>query len=826
MSGYCEEFWCHPTDPDVMFMGPDMYVSYGTWDGGKSWHSLKDHDGLGHEMKRVLDIEFSRQDPDFGLAIDWNGWAYRSTDRGRSWTKIKELGAVLVKPGTPAEQRPGGMMQGYWQSRMGELAVDPTDDQVWYVGAGDFWNVKANHRSAAKPHGNRFAFGAYGFVLKTTNGGKSWKKITDGLPDDMEVGKIIVNPTNPQSVVMATSHGMMISDDGGLSWKDISKGLPNNLPRDLTSYYDAASGEFVLYAVEQTVYSPSKMTIHCEGGVFRSVDGGASWEDITGNLPIDMAEINFPATTDRFHRAVGFWLGISKQQAAKTITRMPSEVLPVFNRIEVNPLNKNEIYLALNKKHDRTFGPGDLWMSPNGGKNWLTVARHGKYWIGNNDKRYWRSRKNPTNPNIEFAHLQPYMDQGTEHSGNRKLAINSLGEVFIGVDQQTLKSTNKGKSWKQIDDDESPPGSGRWIGRGGSNLPGRFMLLETGIKDRYLLSSGEHGLWQTAALGNWPNKDAVAVEQIEGQVHVHGTESIATVAVHPNDPKTIYIMSWRQTNRGKLRRTTDGGKTWENIATIFECANNSWEALANQNSLLIDPQNPDNMFFCATYIRNGEISGGRGPKLTKGEYGFYRSEDGGYTWTPSNQGFHQGFSVRRLAMHPGNPRVLYAALNDKNGGLYRTTNGGKNWKRVPLPEPIKAINHVSIDRHNKHILVSAGTATGKPEEGGVWRSTDNGKTWKVIFKAPYVWQAEPSPVNPKIIAISVAGQSTKLLDNFRNPGIYLSRDGGRRWLKINRGLGQPDRMTDIKPDPYDENILWSAAWGSGWFKGIIREPTE
>ncbi|MEM9419790.1 MAG: hypothetical protein AAGA25_12180, partial [Planctomycetota bacterium] len=80
--------------------------------------------------------------------------------------------------------------------------------------------------------------------------------------------------------------------------------------------------------------------------------------------------------------------------------------------------------------------------------------------------------------------------------------------------------------------------------------------------------------------------------------------------------------------------------------------------------------------------------------------------------------------------------------------------------------------------------------------------------------------------NPKIIAISVAGQSTKLLDNFRNPGIYLSRDGGKGWLKINRGLGQPDRMTDIKPDPYDETILWSAAWGSGWFKGIIREPAE
>ena len=42
MSGYCEEFWCHPTDAGVMFMGPDMHVSYGTWDDGHSWHTLKD----------------------------------------------------------------------------------------------------------------------------------------------------------------------------------------------------------------------------------------------------------------------------------------------------------------------------------------------------------------------------------------------------------------------------------------------------------------------------------------------------------------------------------------------------------------------------------------------------------------------------------------------------------------------------------------------------------------------------------------------------------------------------------------------------------------
>lgn len=64
MSGYNEEFWTHPTDTNTMFMGgPDMHVSYGTWDAGKSWHTIKDFDGNGLDMERVHDIVFSRQNP-------------------------------------------------------------------------------------------------------------------------------------------------------------------------------------------------------------------------------------------------------------------------------------------------------------------------------------------------------------------------------------------------------------------------------------------------------------------------------------------------------------------------------------------------------------------------------------------------------------------------------------------------------------------------------------------------------------------------------------------------------------------------------------------
>ena len=831
MSGYNENIWPHPSDSNVMFIGPDMHVSYGTWDGGKSWQTLKDPDGSGLDMKRVLDIEFSRQEPDFGMAIDWDGAAYQTSDRGRSWQLIANLGTSYKEKVDIDPNAANSFAVGWYYeqrgSRHSELTVDPSDDSTWYIGAGDFWNVKANHKSAASPHGSRFKYADYGHLWKTTDRGETWQEITADFPEDLDIGRIIVDPRNSEKLVMATSHGLMRSEDGGHTWETGATGLPHDLPRDLTAWYDDHRDEFLLFLVEQTVYEDLGDSVASAGGVFRSADGGETWTDITGNLPVDLTAIHYPAEIDRYHRTLAHWFGIDKAESMDRFTRLPEAILPVFNRIAVNPLDPNEIYVSYNKKHDRTFGPGDVWRSLDGGESWTVVARHGRYWRSGTDAGYWQSRGNGIGANIEFAHLQDYMDENFEVSGNRELAINAAGEVFISVDQQTLKSTDKGESWFQVDDDETSPGSNRWIGRGGSNLPGRVMLHETGLPARRLLASGEHGLWQTTDNEGWPDKKAIAVEQIEGQLHEDGAVSISTVAVHPHDPQTIYVQMWRQEHFGKLRMTTDAGRTWENIATLFEGREQVLErSTAPQNSLLIDPVNPDNMYFCATSLRISEIHNGPSTALTKGGYGFHRSSDGGYTWELANNGIHETASIRRLAMHPADPSVLFAAANDDNGGLYRTDDRGDNWSKVETPTVIKAVNNVFVDRNNGHILISTGRNDGSYEEGGVWRSTDEGATWQQIFKAPFVWQAETSPVNPDLIVISVAGQIVSMAERFMNPGIYLSLDGGDTWKKINRNLGQPDKMVDVKPDPYKEDILWAAAWGSGWYVGYVDGADE
>ncbi|WP_010134943.1 VPS10 domain-containing protein [Ochrovirga pacifica] len=797
MSGYCEEFWCHPTQENVIMMSPDMYNTYGTWDGGKNWHTIKDVDGDGKDLARVRKFMFSHQNPDFGLAITGSGILYKTNDMGKSWEEIYKF-----------------------KGRYADIAVDPSNDKNWYVGPGDFWNVKKtwrhqNGQSGKKPKDNG--------IYISRNGGRSWQKSVITQENDLDVGRIFVNPLDGKQLVVATNKGMFRSDNRGSTWKLSSKGLPVNRPRDLDAYFNPKTKEYILFTVEQTAFEAAGTSVITKGGVYKSTDGGKTWQNCTGNLAVDMSKIDSKGLEGKYWKSLAFWFQKPVAQIKKLHPELPKKVLDVWHRIQVNPKNPNEIYLSHNNKHDKSFLPGGVWKSDDGGKTWMAVAREGGYWKQKKGTAYWQSRNNPTHVNATFAHMQPEMDRKEDVWGNRFLEISANGTVYICLDQQVLSSKDGGISWQQIDDDETQPGSNHWVGRGGSNLPGRTLLLETGKKDRYFLCSGEHGLWQTAPLGNYPDKMAVAVEQIDGQIHHGGSHSPGTIAVHPKNPDIIYFLSYRQENRGMVRKSIDGGKTWKNIATIFDADVPQHMRLVFQNSLIIDPEQPNNMYFCATRKPITQVAGPYAKKLTKGDFGFYRSQDGGYTWELCNNGFHEKASVRRVIFDTTNPNTLYAAVNDDKGGLYKTTNQGNKWEKLNIPSEIQNVNNVFMDRNTKNLFISCGNENATDTGAGVWKSTDHGTTWKQIFDLPYVWQCEVSPVDANIITVVAAlPPKTKTQQKKLNPGAYVSFDGGKSWNKINKGLGQQDRIVDLKPDPYRTDVFWVSQKGSGWAIGYKK----
>ncbi|WP_303318165.1 T9SS type A sorting domain-containing protein [Flavivirga abyssicola] len=826
-SGYCEEFWIHPTDPNCYYMSPDLSNSYGTFDNGVTWQTIKEIDGNGRGLRRVQNITLSHQDPNFGFATNVRGFLYTTNDKGRSWTKVLEL------------------MEG----RHSEMVVDPSDDNNWYIGAGDFWNVKGYHRTQAAPQGNIDNFIAYGHIYRTDDKGANWTPVVvdPAHTNDLSVGVIVVDPSNSNNIIAMTNFGLYNSTNKGVSWTaNPGNGLPHNLPRDMDVHVDKTNPSnpiTTLYLVEQTHYTPSGNTVNSTGGVYKSTDFGATWTSLTGNLGVRIASDSNNGTNangvdsftvgDKYYRAIAYWLGISKDNAKTTYSQFPNtNVLAVYNRLVVNPANKNEIYVSYNVKHDFTFGPGDVWKTEDGGVNWFPCVRTGKYWDRGADTNYWTARNSPSTVNTTFAHLQEEIQDKEEFSGNRFMEINQRGEVFISIDQQTLKTSDNGATWTQVDDDETSPGSHKWIGRGDSNLPGRFLLLETGVPGRKLLCSGEHGLWQTTDATGFPRADnlTVAVEQIEGQVNPDGAKSISTVAVHPNDPNTIFTLQFRQNHRGYLRKSTDGGGTWSNVTFAFDGdysgTNTSLDHIF-QYDLIINPSKPERMYFCTMGNPIAEVNSAFRITTLPEDLGVKRSFDGGATWQTSNNGMPADMSVRRITLNPKKPWRMYAALNESRngapGGLYFSDNSGQFWNKVTIPSAIKAVNNVFVDKTTEDIYISCGRFSSRNvNEGGVWKSADAGATWIKIFDMPYVWQTETSPLNPNLITVNVALQNDKGNNavTLFNPGAYVSFDGGSTWLKISNNLGQPDVITDLKPDPEDLNVFWLALKGSAWAKGI------
>lgn len=813
LSGYLDMFWIHDTDPDAMFMDLDMGNAHGTWDRGERWRSIKDSDGDDRTLQSITYIAFSHQDPDFGLLLAKDG-IYATHNRGRRWEFLTD-----ADPDSAAKYN--------------VLTVDPNDDRLWYIGAGQQWQIKHTHfnqkgllRSSDRHH-------AAGFLLKSTDRGRSWTRITSTFPPDTDFSEIIVDPRDSNTVYASCQDGVYRSTDAGLNWAKVAgRGLPYQQPRDMASYWDPATGEFWLYIVEVTHYLPKGATVACDGGVYRSQDGGETWDNLTGNLAIDLNAVNCWPYREWYYRAVAYWLELTPAEAKQEYPELPDRIFSQFIRIEVDPTDKDRIYLVHNFKHDYSFPPGNIWLTEDGGASWIAAAREGPYWATETDREYWLSRGNPLGVNTTFSHVaKEHIDRDDVQTGPRFVQVNSLGEVYTAFAQQLMRSVDHGRTWDQIDDVETAPGSCHWVGRGDSNLPGETLCVETGTPGVYLYGSGEHGLWRNTTDGDRVYPGAIAVEQLAGQSTSYDDAlSIASIAVHPHDPRRIYTLQFRQQRKGELRYSPDGGASWQTLSKplAFKRPND----VIKQYSLLIDPDQPDNLYFCVPrsaiafwaptqWTRNGPAD------FT--DYGVYRSRDGGQSWTMANDGLPSGKSVHRLALDPADPAVLYAALNQTHtkepGGLYTSLDHGANWVAAPLPEGILSVNKVAFSNANGDLFIACGTYLDDGSTGGLWVRHRGETEWRLLLDLPNVRGVAPSPVDPAVIAV-VVGQSKSR--EFVNPGIYVTLDGGDAWHKINTNLGQPARALELAADPYDVNVLWCSLQGTGFWKAdlgaLANEP--
>lgn len=804
MSGYIDKFFINNGDPNAMYTELDLGNGHITLDRGDSWTSYRDWDGRGTEPSSPTWMDFSHQDPDFGI-LTGKDMTYWSADRGQSWNEL-----VDTHPETGNSQKHN------------IVAVDPSNDNNWYIGAGQGWMIKYTHYTKSGLVETSDRNHSEGFIMYSKNKGQSWTEVSAPFPADSSFSRIIVDPRDSNIVYASCQHGVYKSTNGGVGWSKVAgNGLPYNQPRDMAYFYDDNTNEFLLYIVEITHYTPNGNSIQTTGGVYRSADGGNNWSNLTGDLAIDMNQITLNAYRDKYYRAIAFWLEISEANAKSLYPQLPTDTFSQFHQMAVDPTNKDRIYLVHNFKHDYSFPPGNIWMTDNGGTNWYAAAREGPYWINGQNGAYWQSRAvQPTGMNTTFAHVdREHRLRDNTQTGPRFVKTNQLGEVYTAFAQQVMRSTDNGQTWNQIDDIETSPGSGHWVGRGNTNLPGHSFCLDTGTPGKYLWGSGEHGLWRNSNDGDLAYPGALAVEQLTGQSRANfDTLSISTLAVDPFNSDTIYTLQYRQGNRGSLRRSTDSGDTWQTVSTpvVFPASND----VIDQRSLIIDHTTPGTMYFCvpysewASFAQNQTLRNG---PLNFNGFGIYKSVNFGSSWTTADSGIPTNASIFRLAMDPNDSQILYAALNETHenvaGGLYKSLNGGTTWSALTIPAGIRSVNEVTVHPTTGDVYIACGNNNSDGSTGGGYVSSDGGSSWNLIFDMPYVKEIEASAVNPDVIVANV-GFDRQI--GGLNPGCHVTVDGGTEWHKVNKQYGQPGKVQRFRTDPHDETVLWAAIRGTGF----------
>jgi photosystem II stability/assembly factor-like uncharacterized protein len=254
---------------------------------------------------------------------------------------------------------------------------------------------------------------------------------------------------------------------------------------------------------------------------------------------------------------------------------------------------------------------------------------------------------------------------------------------------------------------------------------------------------------------------------------------IADIAINPEDPSQWYVA----VGSGNVWKTNNNGITW---TAIFDD-----QGSYSIGCVTLDPSNP-----AVVWVGTGENVGGR--HVGYGD-GVYRSCDGGQSW--ENLGLKESEHISKIIVHPENSDIVWVAAQGplwaKGGerGLYKTTDGGKEWKKTLGDDEWIGVTDILIDPRDPDLLYAAtwqrhrnvAAYMGGGPGSGIHRSTDGGETWEKLSKGL------PSQ-NMGKIGLAISQQQPDViyaaieLDR-RNGGVYRSADRGASWTKMSDEVG-------------------------------------
>ncbi|MGH9607067.1 MAG: WD40/YVTN/BNR-like repeat-containing protein [Terracidiphilus sp.] len=650
------------------------------------------------------------------------GGVWKTENAGRTWVPI----ADNPKTGIPI-------------GSIGAIAVAPSDPNIVYVGTGEP-DIRAQI--------------SYGIgVFKSTDAGKTWHSI--GLTDTRHIGKIVVDPRDPNRVYVAalghvydgnSERGVFRSTDGGAHWKKIlfSKTNPDGVgaidlaidPKDPRTLYAS------LWATRRppwSVYAPTNLP---GGGLFKSTDGGNTWHELGGGLP-----------DDDYVGKIG---------------------------IAISPSNPNRLYAAVDDVGAAVAPPlrmgggrpganapkpsGGIYISDDAGATWRLV---------NNEERLWgrgwyfeQMAVDPTDPDRAYdINTSTYMtlDAGKTWAPVKgapggddyhQIWVNPKdgNRMVLSSDQGTVVSVDGAKTWStwynqptaEIYHLAATSGYPYWI-YGAQQDSGAV-----GVRvwsDRSVLSFRS---WLPSCLAG--ESDTVVPDPKDGDILYGGGAGVCDQALNvrvrrgelpppdPNDPnrKTWTLPEVFSKADGALYysnqfvfRSRDRGRTWEKISPDLTRMNPG----VPKN---LDPITAKDIDERMTDRFGVVYSIGPSPLDAKTVWAgtsdglIQVTRDDGANWENVTPPELTAFSrVTQVEAGHFDVDTAYASVDRRRLGdtrpyIYRTHDGGKTWQDVTSGIPDGAyVNSVKEDPEQKGLLYAA-------TELRVYVSFDDGGQWQPL----------------------------------------------------------------------------------------------
>jgi photosystem II stability/assembly factor-like uncharacterized protein len=558
--------------------GANQSAIFKTTDGGNSWTTLN----TGFPPSAYISVlALAPSAPStvyaFAPAFDptqsggpLSGGLLKSTDGGQSWNTLNTL--------------PGGAFVSY-------LAIDPANSSTLYA--------TVNSR-----------------LLKSIDGGQSWTSL-NGLPST-NVSLVVIDHAAPFAVYvvamsfspMGASASLLKSTDGGTTWSNINLNIPSNTVVDAVVLDPANPSGIYVGASGISLGPPGFPAGGTSGGVFKSTDGGETWNPASaglGGFDVRGLAIN---SIDGTVYAGGFGGVAASFDGGVT---WQSTNLKAYTSTLVNSANSNVVYALTGTSNGCNSSDALLVSSHDGGTS-------------------WSSSVSPLNSGCILNAVFPSL-----HGATMAIDPSNPNNLYLGEsDNQDgysalLKSTDQGASW-----------SNPWDWFNGLRAAVRTIAVDpanpatvyAGLDDGSAFTSG---LFRSTDGGaTWSNTNLTQ-------------SAVALFAIDPSNPKILYAETEGHNTKPAgfqgLFKSLDGGQTWFPI-------NSGLEGLIGARSttgsaLIVDPANSSILYLA--------ISGG----------GIFRSIDGGAGWGPFNDGL-AGLAIRALALASGS---LYAATA---GGVFKS----------------------------------------------------------------------------------------------------------------------------------------------------------